>query len=221
MAAVLFQGADHDPFTPTLYPGPPAAQLQPADRADLSPSHHPLRPPFPAPPEQLGPEEIRLYQLSLLQRHASWSVFNQAVCALRFLYRFTLQAAFPVNMIPYGKKPRVLPAVLSQAEVAPAVDAGAPASDSTDLTDHLRLWPAHCSEVLGLRVTDIDSSRMLVWVRHGKGAKDRAVPLSPALLEALRGHWRRPGPRPGCSPARRRPGSAPWVLCNGSAAVPS
>jgi len=73
---------------------------------------------FHRSPEQLGPEDIRLYQLYLLQQHASWSVFNQAVCALRFLYRFTLQAGFAVDMIPYGKKPRVLPAVLSQAEVA-------------------------------------------------------------------------------------------------------
>ena len=52
-------------------------------------------------PAQLGPEEIRAYQLHLLQeRHASWSVFNQAVCALRFLYRVTLQAPFAVTMIP-------------------------------------------------------------------------------------------------------------------------
>jgi hypothetical protein len=50
----------------------------------------------------------------LHQQHASWSVFNQAVCALRFLYRVTLQAPFDVTMIPYGKKPKTLPAVLSR-----------------------------------------------------------------------------------------------------------
>src|SRR6476660_3921112 len=61
--------------------------------------HHVLRfsRHFGRSPDQLGPEEIRTYQLYLLQdRHASWSVFNQAVCALRFLYRVTLQASFAV-----------------------------------------------------------------------------------------------------------------------------
>src|SRR5438093_2915998 len=82
--------------------------------------HHVLRftRHFGRSPDQLGPEEIRTYQLYLLQeRHASWSVFNQAVCALRFLYRVTLQAPFAVTMIPYDKKPKSLPAVLSREEV--------------------------------------------------------------------------------------------------------
>ena len=74
---------------------------------------------FGRSPQQLGPEEVRQYQLHLLQqRHASWSVFNQAVCALRFLYRVTLGAPFAVEMIPYGKRPRSLPAVLSRDEAA-------------------------------------------------------------------------------------------------------
>jgi site-specific recombinase XerD len=64
------------------------------------------------------------------------------------------------------------------------------------------------SEVLGLRVPDIDSARMLLWVRHGKGQKDRGVPLSPALLEALRDHWRRRRPTtwlfPGQTPSGQR-----------------
>src|SRR3989442_9616374 len=82
--------------------------------------HHVLRfsRHFGRSPDQLGPEEIRTYQLYLLQeRHASWSVFNQAVCALRFLYRVTLQAPFAVTRIPYGKKPKTLPAVLSRDEL--------------------------------------------------------------------------------------------------------
>src|SRR5262249_12891851 len=69
---------------------------------------------FGRSPAALGPEEIRAYQLYLLhERHVSWSVFNQAVCALRFLYRVTLQASFAVTLIPYGKRPKTLPTVLS------------------------------------------------------------------------------------------------------------
>lgn len=74
---------------------------------------------FQRSPQHLGPEAIRTYQLHLLnERHASWSLFNQAVCALRFFYRVTLQAPFAVDLIPYGKKPKSLPAVLSRDEVA-------------------------------------------------------------------------------------------------------
>ena len=73
---------------------------------------------FHRSPDRLGPEEIRAYQLHLLEQHVSWSRFNQAVCALRLFYRLTLKAPFSVDMIPYGKKPRSLPAVLSRDEVA-------------------------------------------------------------------------------------------------------
>src|SRR5262249_3124196 len=76
----------------------------------------PPPPPLGPAPEPLGAEDLRQYQLSLLQPHASWSVFNQAVCALRFLYRVTLHVPFPIDMIPYGKKPKTLPAVLSREE---------------------------------------------------------------------------------------------------------
>lgn len=149
---------------------------------------------FGRSPDQLGPEEIRAYQLHLLQQqHASWSVFNQAVCALRFLYRVTLQAAFAVTMIPYGKKPKSLPAVLGRDEVA-RLFALVPQPLERLILQTTYACGLRASEVLNLRVGDIDSSRMLLWVRHGKGNKDRGVPLSPALLEALRTHWRQRRP---------------------------
>jgi site-specific recombinase XerD len=146
---------------------------------------------FGRSPALLGPEEVRAYQLHLLHdKKVSWSSFNQAVCALRFLYRVTLQAPFAVTMIPYGKRPKSLPVVLSREEVALLL------SLVPQPTDRLLLQTAYAcglraSELLSLRVTDIDSSRMVLCVRHGKGGKDRVVPLSPALLEALRAHWRR------------------------------
>ncbi len=149
---------------------------------------------FGRSPEQLGVEEIRLYQLHLLeQRHASFSVFNQAVCALRFLYRQTLHAPFDVTMIPYGKKPRVLAAVLSRAEVSQLL-ALVPGSLERLIFQTTYACGLRASEVLGLRVTDIDSSRLLLGVRHGKGGKSRHVPLSPALLAALRDHWQQRRP---------------------------
>jgi site-specific recombinase XerD len=144
---------------------------------------------FRRSPQHLGPEEIRAYQLYLLnERHASWSLFNQAVCALRFLYRVTLQAPFPVEMIPYGKKPKSLPDVLSRDEVA-RLFALVPRPFERLMLQTTYACGLRASEVLALKVSDIDSGRMLLWVRHGKGGKDRAVPLSPALLEALRRHW--------------------------------
>jgi site-specific recombinase XerD len=163
---------------------------------------------FGRSPERLGPEEVRQYQLHLLhERHASWSVFNQAVCALRFLYRVTLRAPFAVAMIPYGKRPRTLPAVLSRAEVTQLL-ALVPQPVERLILQTTYACGLRASEVLSLRVADIDSSRMLLWVRQGKGGKDRGVPLSPALLEALRAHWQRLRPTdwlfPGQTPTGRR-----------------
>jgi integrase/recombinase XerD len=172
---------------------------------------------FGRSPEQLGAEEIRRYQLHLLeQRHASFSVFNQAVCALRFLYRQTLHAPFDVTMIPYGKKPRVLAAVLSRAEVAQllALVAGPVERLILQTTYACGL---RASEVLGLRVTDIDGSRLLLGVRHGKGGKARHVPLSPALLAALRDHWQQRRPTtwlfPGRTPTGQRSLGALQRVC--------
>jgi site-specific recombinase XerD len=144
---------------------------------------------FGRSPTQLGPEDIRAYQLHLRnEQHASWSVFNQAVCALRFLYRVTLQAPFAVSFIPYGKRPKALPTVLSREEVS-QLFACVPQPLERLILQTTYACGLRAAEVLSLRVGDIDSSRMLLWVRHGKGNKDRGVPLSPALLELLRAHW--------------------------------
>jgi len=137
----------------------------------------------------LGSEEVRAFQLHLLERHVSWSAFNQTVCALRFLYGTTLSRPEQLPMIPFGKRPKKLPCVLSPEEVTRLLDAAAPGRDrvmwQTTYACGLRL-----EEVLHLHVSDIDSSRMVVQVRQGKGQKDRLVPLSVRLLEELRGYWR-------------------------------
>ena len=72
---------------------------------------------FGRSPELLGPNEVRDFQLHLLQQRVSWSSFNQAVCALRFLYGTTLGRPEQLPLIPFGKRPKTLPSVLSPAEV--------------------------------------------------------------------------------------------------------
>ncbi len=160
---------------------------------------------FGRSPELLGADAVRAYQLHLLQRRVSWSSFNQAVCALRFLYGTTLGRPEQLPLIPYGKRPKALPSVLSPDEVRRLLDAAPPPRDRVLLQVAygcgLRL-----SELTHLRVTDIDSARMVIHVRQGKGRKDRLVPLSGRLLEELRAYWRAcrpatwlfPGRKPGC-----------------------
>ena len=159
---------------------------------------------FGRSPDLLGPQEVRTFQLHLLERHVSWSSFNQTVCALRFLYGTTLGRPEQLPLIPYGKRPKTLPSVLAPQEVLRLIDAAPTPRDRIFLQVAygcgLRL-----SELIHLRVTDIDSARMVIQVRQGKGAKDRLVPLSPRLLQELRAYWRRyrpsawlfPGDKPG------------------------
>jgi integrase/recombinase XerD len=149
---------------------------------------------FGRSPDLLGADHVRQYQLHLLAQKASWSRFNQAVCALRFLYGVTLQRPGVVAMVPYGKKTRSLPAVLSADEVARLFAAVANPRDlmilQTAYACGLRV-----SEVVGLQVGDIDSQRMTLHIRAAKGRKERFVPLSAVLLARLRDYWRGYRPR--------------------------
>ena len=142
---------------------------------------------FGRSPELLGAKEVRDFQLHLLQRRVSWSSFNQAVCALRFLYGTTLGRPEQIPLIPFGKRPKSLPSVLSQEEVLRLLNAARPGRDRLLLQIAygcgLRL-----SELAHLQVGDIDSGRMAIYVRQGNGGKDRLVPLSQRLLAELRGY---------------------------------
>src|SRR5262249_11918337 len=138
---------------------------------------------FGRSPEDLDGEHVRAYQLHLIAAGVSWSRFNQSVCALRFLYRFTLQRPGMIEMIPFAKRPRVLPAVLSQAEVAHLIAAAARIDDRFAVLLQVAYGCGlRLAELTHLKVADIDSARRVVQVRGGKGAKDRLVPLSPVLL---------------------------------------
>jgi integrase/recombinase XerD len=162
---------------------------------------------FGRSPEQLGPEEIRRYQIHLTQeKKVAWSTFNQAVCALRFLYRTTLAKDWPITHIPYARRPKWLPTVLSADEVQRLL------ACVQFLKARLVLTTAYAaglriSEATHLKVTDLDSSRMMIRVQQGKGAKDRYVPLSRRLLDELRAYWRLERPAhwlfPGCRDRRQ------------------
>jgi integrase/recombinase XerD len=176
---------------------------------------------FGRSPAESTVEHIRAFQIHLLQQQAAWSVYNQSVCALRFLYRTTLGRPELVQLIPYGKIPKTLPAVLSPEEVLTLLAA------ARSGRDRLLLQTAYAcglrsNELLHLQVTDIDSARGVLHVRQGKGRKDRLVPLSARLLEELRGYWRRYRPWqwlfPGSTPERPLTDGALHRLCQQSVA---
>ena len=148
---------------------------------------------FMRSPDQLTNEDLRAFQVHLLHAKTSWSQFNQIVCGLRFFYRTTLGRPDVVAMLPYGKKPKTLPVVLSVEEVAQLLATAMPGRERILLTTAYACG-LRISEMLSLQVTDIDSARMVVNVRQGKGAKDRQVPL-PATFACRRFGCRRRHPR--------------------------
>jgi site-specific recombinase XerD len=145
---------------------------------------------FGKSPERLGPDDVRAYLLFLIEeKRLSWAYYGQAICALRFLYRVTLGKDWVVEGVVSPRKETKLPVVLSPAEVTQFLQA------VTSLKHRAILMTAYAaglrvSEVVGLRVDDIDSKRMVIYIRQGKGRKDRAIMLSPRLLEVLRAYWK-------------------------------
>jgi integrase/recombinase XerD len=158
---------------------------------------------FHAPPDQLGPEHVRSYLLHLVQeRQVSWNIYRQARLALQFFYKVTLGQEWVVAKVARPEAPKTLPVVLSTDEMARFLDAlKNPKHRALLMTAYaggLRL-----SEVAHLRVEDIDSARMVIRVRQGKGHKDRDVMLSPRLLMVLREYWATYRPGPFLFPGRR------------------
>lgn len=146
---------------------------------------------FNKSPEELGPEEIRAYQIYLTneKKLAPGSILI-AVAALRFLYKVSLKREWPFDeVIPAPKKPQKLPVVLSPEEVLEFLRCVRNAKQRTILTTCYAAG-LRISEAVHLKPTDIDSKRMVIRVEQGKGQKDRYTMLSPQLLEALRAYWR-------------------------------
>ncbi len=145
---------------------------------------------FHCSPDRLGPRHIREYQAELFQkRKLSANSVRQHLAALRFFYIKTLRRAWSLAETPYPKKTRRLPTVLSREEVTQLIHAARTPGERILLMT-LYATGARNSELTHLKVTDIDSQRMVVHIRCGKGRKDRDVMLSPKLLTALRTDWR-------------------------------
>jgi len=145
---------------------------------------------FSRSPDTLGPEQIREYQAYLFrERKLCANTVNQRVGALRFFFIKTLKKTWSVEETPYPKQVIHLPKILSPADVARLIDAATSPFYRTILMT-LYATGVRRSELAHLKVSDIDSQRMVIHVQGGKGRKDRDVMLSSKLLEALREHWR-------------------------------
>jgi site-specific recombinase XerD len=145
---------------------------------------------FGRSPDLLGRAEIDRYQLWLREeQHISASLFNQTMSALKFFYGQVLERDEVIERIPFARRERRLPVVLSPEETI-AFLKSIPSARYQVLMTTIYAAGLRLSEALNLRACDIDSSRMVLRV-HGKGKKDRYVPLSAIVLELLREHWRR------------------------------
>jgi integrase/recombinase XerD len=139
---------------------------------------------FHRSPDQLGAEDIRQYQLFLIQeKKLAWSSYNQIVCALRFFYAKTLKRAFLLQEIPFPRMEQRLPTILSREEVARILTVP-PHLKTRALLMTIYAAGLRRSEAAHLRVNDIDSARMTITVRQG-----------PVLLEILRQYWRHNKPK--------------------------
>ena len=145
---------------------------------------------FRRPPDELGKEQIRAYQVYLLkERKLGVRTVGLHTAALRFFFCRTLKRAYPVEEVPYPRAPRRLPIILTREEAIRLIDC------ASNLFHRAMLITMYSTgmrraELCRLKVEDIDSTRMLIHIRQGKGGKDRDVPLSPKVLETLREYWR-------------------------------
>lgn len=145
---------------------------------------------FNKSPDQLGEEEIRSWQLYLLnEKRVRLSTYIQAVCGLRFFYRNTLNRKIDIERIPLPRYEKKLPVILTRDEVKALLEApknlGHRAILATMYGAGLRV-----SEATNLKVNDLDRGRKVIWVRGGKGHKDRQVMLAEPLREVLVAYWR-------------------------------
>ena len=144
---------------------------------------------FGRSPDRLGLEDVRAYQVHLASQGVAWGSLNQVVCALRFFYGVTLGQETIPERIVYARAPRKLPTVLGGDEIVRFLES------VSSLKARVALTAAYAaglrvSEVVTLKVSDIDSGRMVMRIEHGKGGKERYAMLSAPLLGILRSYWR-------------------------------
>jgi integrase/recombinase XerD len=144
---------------------------------------------FQRSPDKLTFDDVRKYQLHLVSRGLQPQTINQIMCALRFFFGTTLGMANVAEHIPLARRSDALPAILSQEQVASFLKA---VSCLKHRTAFATIYAAglRVSELVGLTAKDIDSDRMIIHVRQGKGRKDRYVMLSKQLLGFLRIYYK-------------------------------
>ena len=149
---------------------------------------------FGKSPDLLGAEQIREYQLFLIkEKGVALPTYIQIVSGLRFLYTNTLHRQIGIERMPFPRYERKLPIIMSRQEVKALLEAPKNLGHRTILSTMYAAGP-RISEVAHLKIADIDSSRNVIWIRGGKGRKDRQTLLPPKLLEPLRCYfrWKRP-----------------------------
>src|SRR5271167_2270040 len=153
------------------------------------------------PPETATAEDLRLYRLHLVQSPLGAASVNSAMTALRFFFSITLDRYELRKPLFRVEQPRKLPTVLTQDEVARLLDA-APGLKYKAALSVAYGAGLRAAEVVSLKVSDIDSKRMVIRVEQGKGRKDRYVMLSPHLLDLLRAWWKAARPQGWLFPGR-------------------
>lgn len=146
---------------------------------------------FSKSPEKLGAEEIRQFQLHLLkEKKLAPGTVEGRMSALRFLYKKTLKRRdIAYDDLVFPRVPRKLPVVLSPDEITSMIEA-APNLMHRTILMLLYATGIRRAEAALLKVSDVDSERMVIHIQLGKGSRDRDVPMTPKLLEALRQYWR-------------------------------
>jgi site-specific recombinase XerD len=153
-------------------------------------------------PEQLGLKEVRAYLFYLVnEAKVSYDVLCGHVSALRFLYKVTLNRPWDLDRIPYPHREKHLPVAPTRDEILRFLGC------IRNLKHRAALMTCYAaglrvSEAVRLKISDIDSTQMILHVRQGKGRKDRIVPLSKTLLEFLRVYWKALRPRDWLFPGR-------------------
>ena len=154
-------------------------------------------------PDQASTEDLRRYQLHVAASGVSVPSQNARVTALRFFFTVTLGRRRVTERMPFVREPRKLPVVLSPEEVARFLEA-APGLKYRAALSVAYGAGLRAAEVVSLKVSDIDSTRMVIRVEQGKGRKDRYVMLSEHLLELLRAWWKAARPQGWLFPGQNR-----------------
>ena len=158
------------------------------------------------PPQEMGEAEVRQFLLHLIRtERVSAETYRQVHAAVKFLYSVTLGRCWEVRRIPFRKRPKRLPAVLSRDEIAALLRAVRRPRYRVLLAT-LYAAGLRINEGCRLRIEDIDSSQMVIHVRGAKGQKDRQTVLGAELLHVLRRYWLIDRPQPWLFPGRTRAG---------------